>query len=144
VRAVAAGRARIRQKPGPGNALGRVKFIFPNAYNVYLHDTPAQSVFARARRDASHGCIRVAHPEALARLLLRDQPAWDSTAVATALTRTTPLQVNLTRSVPVHVVYATAVAREDGTMHFFDDIYGHDRTLATLLAKGYPYAGSGR
>ena len=140
--AVAAGQARIRQQPGPTNSLGRVKFIFPNEYNVYLHDTPAQSVFERARRDASHGCIRVADPVRLAKFLLRDQPQWDSTAIAAEMNQTTPRQVNLTRPVPVHIVYATSVAREDGVVLFYDDIYGHDRTLAALLAKGYPYARS--
>ncbi len=142
VAAVAVGRARIRQKPGPTNALGRVKFIFPNDYNVYLHDTPAQSVFDRARRDASHSCIRIADPMRLAAFLLRDQPQWDSTAIAAAMNGVTPQQVHLTRRVPVHIVYATTVAREDGAVLFYDDIYGHDRTLAALLAKGYPYDGS--
>lgn len=140
VAAVAAGRARFRQKPGPTNSLGGVKFIFPNDYNVYLHDTPAQSVFSRVRRDASHGCIRVADPVRLAAFLLRDQPGWDSTRIVSAMHQGKPEQVNLGRQVPVHIVYATTVAREDGLVFFFDDIYGHDRTLAALLARGYPYA----
>ena len=144
VAAVAEGRARVRQKPGATNSLGRVKFIFPNAYNVYLHDTPAQSVFGRARRDVSHGCIRVADPVRLARFLLADQPAWDSTAIAAAMTQVTPRQVNLTRRTPVHIVYATTIAREDGVVLFYDDIYGHDRRLSALLAKGYPYADGGK
>ncbi len=144
VAAVAAGRARIRQKPGPTNSLGGVKFIFPNAYNVYLHDTPAQSVFSRVRRDASHGCIRVANPVRLATFLLRDSAGWDSTRIVAAMHQSKPAQVNLVRRVPVHIVYATTVAREDGVVLFYDDIYGHDKSLAVLLAKGYPYAGSGR
>lgn len=144
VAAVAAGRARIRQTPGPTNSLGGVKFIFPNAYNVYLHDTPAQSVFSRVRRDASHGCIRVADPVRLATFLLRDQVGWDSTRIVGAMHQTRPEQLNLVRRVPVHIVYATTVAREDGMVLFYDDIYGHDKTLAALLAKGYPYAGGGR
>ncbi len=144
VAAVDAGTARIRQKPGATNALGGVKFVFPNEFNVYLHDTPAQSVFRQARRDASHGCIRLAEPARLARFLLRDQPGWDSTAVANAMTLSEPRQVTLTRPVPVHIVYATAVAREDGDVYFYADIYGHDRTLAALLATGYPYANSRR
>lgn len=138
--AVAAGNARVRQKPGPTNSLGRVKFIFPNAHNVYLHDTPAQAAFGRARRDVSHGCIRLAEPARLARLVLRTRPGWDSTRVAAAMAQTRPEQVNLTRPVPVHIVYATAVAREDGRVFFYDDIYGHDRTLARLLARGYPFS----
>ncbi len=134
---VAAGRARIRQRPGPQNALGGVKFVFPNAFSVYLHDTPAQSVLLRARRDASHGCIRLAEPLRLARFLLRDQPAWDSLRINDAAHRTTPVQVDLSRPVPVHIVYATAVARENGDVEFYADIYGHDRTLAKLLARGF-------
>lgn len=141
---VAAGRARVREKPGPTNSLGGVKFIFPNAHNVYLHDTPAQSVFSRVRRDASHGCIRVADPIRLAAFLLRDQAGWDSTRIVAAMHQGQPEQVNLVRRVPVHIVYATTVAREDGVVFFFDDIYGHDKRLAAILAKGYPYAGSGR
>ena len=137
--AVAAGSARVRQKPGPTNSLGGVKFIFPNAFNVYLHDTPSQGAFDRARRDLSHGCIRLSEPARLAEFLLRDQAGWDATRITAAMQRSTPEQVNLSRPVPVHIVYATAVAREDGTVRFFDDIYGHDRTLKLLLAKGYPY-----
>lgn len=144
VNAAAAGVARIRQQPGADNALGGVKFIFPNAFNVYMHDTPAQKIFARVRRDASHGCIRLSEPARLAQFLLRDQPGWDSTAIAQAMTLPKPRQVNLLRPVPVHVVYATAIAREDGTVFFFDDIYGHDRRLAVLLGRGYPYADSRR
>ena len=137
--AVSAGRARIRQRPGAQNALGGVKFIFPNEFNVYMHDTPAQALFGEARRDFSHGCIRLAQPADLAALLLRDQAGWDSTRIATEMHRTTPLQVPLTVPVPVHVVYATAIAREDGSVAFHDDIYGHDRRLRGLLKGGYPY-----
>lgn len=137
--AVSAGRARIRQRPGAENALGGVKFIFPNEFNVYMHDTPAQSLFEKTRRDFSHGCIRLSQPAALAALLLRDQAGWDSTRIATEMQRGSPLQVPLTVPVPVHVVYATAIAREDGSVAFHDDIYGHDRRLRSLLKGGYPY-----
>ena len=137
---LAAGRTRVRQRPGPGNALGRVKFIFPNAHSVYLHDSPARAAFQRARRDVSHGCVRVADAARLATFLLRAQSGWDSVAVGSAMGGRTPRQVNLDRPVPVHIVYATAVAREDGRVFFYDDIYGHDRRLARLLAAGYPYA----
>lgn len=136
---VASGRARIRQRPGALNALGGVKFIFPNAFNVYMHDTPVPELFAEARRDFSHGCIRLSRPAELAALLLRDQAGWDSTRIATEMHRPTPLQVPLTAPVPVHVVYATAVAREDGSVVFHDDIYGHDRRLRAMLKGGYPY-----
>ncbi len=137
--AVSAGRARIRQRPGEQNALGGVKFIFPNAFNVYMHDTPSQSLFGEARRDFSHGCIRLSQPAELAALLLRDQPGWDSARIAAEMQRGTPLQVPLTAPVPVHVVYATALARENGSVAFYDDIYGHDKRLRALLQGGYPY-----
>jgi murein L,D-transpeptidase YcbB/YkuD len=142
--AVSAGRARIRQRPGAQNALGGVKFIFPNAFNVYMHDTPAQALFGEARRDFSHGCIRLSQPAALAALLLRDQPGWDSTRIAAEMHRAMPLQVMLTAPVPVHVVYATVVARDDGSVAFHGDIYGHDRRLRALLKGGYPYAAPDR
>lgn len=139
VRAVRAGAARIRQLPGGANALGGVKFVFPNEFNVYMHDTPNQAAFQRERRDLSHGCIRLSQPRALAQRLLRDQAGWDSTAIETAMRQRRPRQVALTRPVPVHVLYATAVAREDGAIQFYDDIYGHDATLARQLRRGYPY-----
>ncbi|WP_309669894.1 L,D-transpeptidase family protein [Gemmatimonas sp.] len=142
--AVSAGRARIRQRPGAQNALGGVKFIFPNEFNVYMHDTPAQALFGEVRRDFSHGCIRLSRPAELAALLLRDQAGWDSTHIAALMHRTTPMQVRLTAPVPVHVVYATVVARDDGSVAFHDDIYGHDRRLSALLKGGYPYSAPDR
>lgn len=139
LRAVSAGVARIRQRPGGTNALGLVKFVFPNEFNVYLHDTPVKAAFERSRRDLSHGCIRVAEPFALAQWLLRSVPGWDSTAIAAAMRERSPHRVDLPRPVPVHIVYATAVAREDGTVLFYDDIYGLDAELLQLLRRGYPY-----
>ena len=139
VKAVVAGRARIRQLPGGTNSLGRVKFMFPNADDIYLHDTPMTNDFARTRRDRSHGCVRVADPAALARLLLRDQPEWTDEAIDAAMSGTTPVTVKLTRPMPVHLTYATAVAREDGSVAFFDDVYGLDADLARKLALAYLY-----
>lgn len=139
VRAVKAGTARIRQLPGGTNSLGRVKFMFPNQYDIYLHDSPMQEAFSLLRRDVSHGCIRLSDPAALARLLLRDQTGWDSTAVDKALALKSPLRVNLTRAVPVHLLYATAVVEKDGRVTFHDDIYGRDIDLAAELSRGYPY-----
>ncbi len=136
---VAAGRARIRQRPGAKNALGGVKFIFPNAFNVYMHDTPTTSVFAQARRDLSHGCIRLAEPARLAALVLRGQAGWDSTRIATDMHREMPLRVPLATPVPVHILYVTAMAQPDGRVTFYDDLYHHDRTLDRELARGYPY-----
>jgi murein L,D-transpeptidase YcbB/YkuD len=131
---------RVRQKPGDNNALGRVKFMFPNPMNVYLHDTPSRSLFARARRDFSHGCIRLQDPPALAAWVLRDDPRWTKESIARAMTSgPQDAHVTLPHPIPVLLVYATAVAPEDGTVRFFEDIYGHDATLEDALAEGYPY-----
>lgn len=135
------GRLMLRQKSGAGNALGRVKFILPNEHDVYLHGTPAQSLFARSRRDFSHGCIRVERPEELARWVLKDRSDWPAERIHTAMNGNTTIQVNLTAPIPVLIVYGTAVASADGTISFFEDIYGHDETLAQALAVGYPYPG---
>jgi murein L,D-transpeptidase YcbB/YkuD len=132
-----AGKLTVRQKPGPKNALGLVKFIFPNDNNVYLHSTPAQSLFARTRRDFSHGCIRVEDPKALAEWVLRNNPGWTKQRIAEAFAVGKEQQVNLTRTIPVLIVYATAVTEEDGQVFFFPDIYGHDRALAKLEAQAY-------
>lgn len=130
---------RVRQKPGPDNALGRVKFMLPNPYSIYLHDTNAQGRFAAERRDFSHGCIRVADPVALAQHVLRHQPDWTKEKIEVAMNAERPLQVNLERPIPVLIVYATAVAEENGRLHLYPDVYGLDRELAKLLAAGYPF-----
>jgi murein L,D-transpeptidase YcbB/YkuD len=131
---------RLRQLPGPGNALGLVKFIFPNAHNVYLHDTPAKSLFASTRRDMSHGCIRVSDPTALAVHLLRDQAGWTPERIRAAMeTGEDNTRIDLARPVPVLVVYTTAIANESGEVLFYPDIYGLDDDLDRLLARGYPY-----
>ena len=136
---VASGAAQIRQRPGPKNALGHVKFLFPNHNNVYLHDTPTQSVFDKTRRDFSHGCIRLSQPAALAKWVLRDEGGWDADRVAKEMARTTEMAVPLRKPVPVVIFYTTAVARRDGTISFYDDLYGHDKALEQALAAGYPY-----
>ncbi len=138
------GKYSIRQKPGPNNALGLIKFMFPNSYSVYLHSTPSTELFAKSRRDFSSGCIRIEKPAELAAFLLRNQPdgqePWTVARVQTAMdSGKDNRQVNLTVPVPVLLLYVTAVAEEDGTVHFFDDIYGHDRRLNAVLAKGPPY-----
>jgi murein L,D-transpeptidase YcbB/YkuD len=134
------GKLLVRQRPGPANSLGLVKFMFPNEHNVYLHSTPAPQLFSQSRRDFSHGCIRVEKPVELAAWLLQDQPKWTLDAVRAAM-QSGPdnQQVNLTRPVPVVIIYLTAVVEEDGEVYFFDDIYGHDRSLNAVLAKGPPY-----
>jgi murein L,D-transpeptidase YcbB/YkuD len=136
------GKLMVRQKPGKDNSLGLVKFIFPNENNVYLHSTPAQELFSRSRRDFSHGCVRVEKPAELAAWLLRDQPPWTLEKVQQAM-QSGPdnQQVNLKTPVPVLIFYITAVVQEDGSVHFFDDIYGFDKSLNAVLAKGPPYPG---
>jgi len=132
--AVAAGSLRIRQRPGPQNALGRVKFLFPNAENVYLHDTPSRGLFARERRDFSHGCIRIEDPAWLAEWVLRDQPGWDADSVAAAMAGPpVPATVPLTAPLRVIIFYATAAVRPDARVAFYEDIYGHDRALERAL-----------
>jgi murein L,D-transpeptidase YcbB/YkuD len=136
-----AGKLFIRQKPGPTNSLGLVKFLFPNSYNVYMHDTPAPELFARSRRDFSHGCIRLEKPADLAAWVLRDNPGWTPERIHAAMNGTETQQVNLAHPIPVLILYATVIVLEDGVVHFYDDIYGHDASLEKVLAKGYPYPG---
>jgi L,D-transpeptidase YcbB len=138
------GKYSIRQKPGPDNALGLIKFMFPNSHSVYLHSTPSTELFAKSRRDFSSGCIRVEKPAELGAFLLRNQPdgqqPWTEARVQTAMdSGKDNRQLNLSVQVPVLILYVTAVAEEDGTVHFFDDLYGHDKRLNALLAKGPPY-----
>jgi murein L,D-transpeptidase YcbB/YkuD len=136
-----AGKLFIRQTPGPKNALGLVKFLFPNSYNVYMHDTPAPEFFAKSRRDFSHGCIRLERPADLAAWVLRDNPGWNPERIHAAMSGTQTQQVNLVNPIPVLILYATVIVLEDGVVHFYDDIYGHDAALDKVLAKGYPYPG---
>jgi murein L,D-transpeptidase YcbB/YkuD len=133
--ALAAGTARLRQRPGPNNALGKVKFVFPNRHNVFLHDTPSVELFAATRRAFSHGCIRVADPVALAEYALRENPGWTRARIVDAMKGAAPVRVNLEEPIRVFILYATALAAEDGTMYFFDDIYGHDARLEKALAS---------
>jgi len=134
------GKLMVRQKPGSANALGLVKLMFPNEYNVYLHSTPSQELFSRTRRDFSHGCIRVEKPAELAAWALRNNPGWTLERVQQAMqSGKDDATVSLTKKIPVFIVYGTALAYENGEVHFSDDIYGHDAQLAAALAKGYPY-----
>ncbi|HKE45402.1 MAG TPA: L,D-transpeptidase family protein [Steroidobacteraceae bacterium] len=131
--ALARGTLRLRQQPGPDNALGLVKFMLPNPYNVYLHSTPAQSLFERSARAFSHGCVRVSDPVALAEYVLRDDPSWTRERILQAMNGTRPTQVNLKQPIRVYILYGTAVATEQGQVYFLPDIYGHDARLAELL-----------
>jgi murein L,D-transpeptidase YcbB/YkuD len=136
LRGLAAGELRVRQRPGPRNALGLAKFVFPNAANVYMHGTPQTELFSRTRRDFSHGCIRLEDPEALAAWVLQDQPAWSRAAIERAMSADGTTRVLLTRPMPVVVFYTTAVAAPDGTIRFYQDVYGHDRELVEALRAG--------
>jgi len=136
-----AGKLFIRQKPGPKNSLGLVKFIFPNNFNIYMHDTPEQEFFSRSRRDFSHGCIRLERPADLAAFVLRNNPGWDKDRVRAAMKGDSTQQVNLSRPIPVLILYGTVIVPEDGLVHFYDDIYGHDAALDQVLQQGYPYPG---
>lgn len=127
---------RVRQRPGPKNSLGLVKFIFPNDDNVYLHDTPATQLFGRTRRDFSHGCVRVERPVALAQWVLRDQPEWTPERIDAAMAGPSSQRVNLTRPLPVILFYMTAmVTSSDHALRFAQDIYGHDARLVRALAS---------
>ncbi len=141
LRGLKSGVYSIRQRPGPDNALGLVKIIFPNSHNVYLHDTPEfRSMFSKAPRDLSHGCIHLEKPAELTYFLLRDKPEWTLDKVKEAMEHGRDnYQVNLTKPVPILILYTTGRATPDGTVLFFKDIYGHDATLKAALAKGYPY-----
>jgi L,D-transpeptidase YcbB len=135
-----AGKLAVRQKPGPNNALGLVKLMFPNEYSVYLHSTPATELFSQSRRDFSAGCIRVEKPAELTAWVLRNNPGWDLQRVQQGMqSGKDDVTVKLAKPIPVFIVYGTAIAEENGEVHFYDDIYGHDAKLKTALAKGYPY-----
>jgi L,D-transpeptidase YcbB len=133
------GEYRIRQKPGPKNSLGLVKFIFPNSYNVYMHGTPATELFSRFRRDFSHGCIRVQNPIALATWVLHGDSEWTEDRITAAMNDDETVMVNLAHPIPVLILYTTAVVEPNGEIHFFDDIYGYDDDLRRVLENGYPY-----
>jgi murein L,D-transpeptidase YcbB/YkuD len=137
---LSSGKLQVRQKPGPSNALGLVKLMFPNEYNVYLHSTPSSALFSQSRRDFSHGCIRVDKSAELAAWVLRVKPEWTLERVRSAMeSGTDNVQVSLSDHIPVLILYGTAVVDEQQGVHFFDDIYGHDSSLEKMLAKGYPY-----
>jgi murein L,D-transpeptidase YcbB/YkuD len=124
---------RFRQKPGADNSLGLVKFMFPNQFNVYLHDTPADSLFERAARSFSHGCVRVEDPVALAQYVLRDQPEWDAERIAEAMHAGTEKHVKLKAPIPVFLGYWTARVRPDNTVQFRNDVYDVDGKLQARL-----------
>lgn len=141
IAALRAGQLRLRQQPGEDNALGLVKFMFPNSHNVYLHSTPAHQLFAQSRRAFSHGCIRVSDPMALAAYVLRNASGgWDAQKIDAAMRGANSSRIELLKPIRVMILYATAQATEAGPVEFFADIYGHDRKLAQLLALAHALA----
>lgn len=131
--ALRAGSARLRQRPGAGNALGAVKFAMPNPDNIYLHSTPSQELFDRARRDLSHGCIRVERPLELAQFVLAGHGNWDIAALAAAIGSGKTRTISLPAPVPVVLFYATAVVDQAGRVEFAEDVYGKDAPLLRAL-----------
>ncbi|MCQ8127692.1 L,D-transpeptidase family protein [Methylomonas rivi] len=131
------GRVRARQKPGKKNPLGKVKFIFPNKEDVYLHDTSTPSLFSRSRRDFSHGCVRVAEAEKLAEFVLTNQPesTWDVTAIQEAMSGSKTRRVTLKKPIPVLFFYSTSFVDRDNRIHFYRDIYEQDAALEKALGK---------
>ena len=136
------GGVTVREKPGPKNSLGLIKFMFPNEYDIYLHSTPAPELFDRTRRDFSHGCVRVQYPDQLAVWVLKNTPGdWTIDKVHQAFNdeHADNHQVNLAKAIPIVIFYVTANVADDGQVHFFDDIYGYDKRMDAVLAKGMPY-----
>jgi murein L,D-transpeptidase YcbB/YkuD len=131
---LAQGALRLRQRPGPGNALGLIKFDFPNRFSVYLHGTPAVELFNRAQRDLSHGCVRVEDPVSLAQWALND-PAWSQEAILDATLGPDSRPVSLARPIRVVLFYSTAMVTPEGALHFADDLYGHDGPLDLALRR---------
>ena len=123
----------IRQKPGGENALGQVKFLFPNSFNIYFHDTPSKSLFEKDKRAFSHGCIRLKEPEKMANYILRNQPEWTPEKIAEAMNSGEEKFVKVKDPIPVIITYYTAWADENGQLNFREDIYDHDAKLAKKM-----------
>ncbi len=132
--AVLSGAWRIRQRPGPKNALGDIKFVFPNNDNIYLHHTPSPGLFERDRRDFSHGCIRVQDPVALANFVLQDDPDWPEERIRAAMSSGQSSTLRLAQPVTVLIAYSTVVVKA-GRVFFYPDLYGHDQLLAKALRE---------
>ncbi len=129
---------RLRQDPGPWNALGRVKFMFPNKFNVYLHDTPSRELFARSERTFSAGCIRIEKPMELAEYLLRGDPNWTGEKIRAAINKGVEQTIRLPEPMPIHLLYSTAWVSQDGVISFRRDIYGRDKSLWDALREEPP------
>ncbi len=130
---VLSGKYSLRQNPGPGNPLGRIKFLFPNRHSVYLHDTPNRGFFRRAQRNFSHGCIRVEKPVELAEFVLYSDPSWTQSTIQSNINKGKIKTVHLEQTIPVYVLYFTAWVDNDGYVNFHKDVYGLDQTLYNAL-----------
>jgi len=128
-------KGQIRQKPGPKNSLGLVKFLFPNSNNIYLHDSPAKSLFDRSSRAFSHGCIRVAKPAELAKMILEDDKNWTPEKIDEAMHSGTESWYTLKNKIPVYIGYFTAWVDDQDVIHFYDDVYKRDGRLGELIFK---------
>jgi hypothetical protein len=133
-------RLRLRQVPGAANDLGLIKFMFPNEFSVYLHDTPADHLFARLERDFSHGCIRLEDPEGLAEHVLSINGGWSREAISAKMQDPTVVSeaVTLDRAIPVYIVYLTAWVDHAGRVNFRDDVYGYDEDVRRALGSDAP------
>lgn len=125
----------VRQKPGPNNSLGLVKFLFPNTHSIYLHDTPSKSLFNESNRAFSHGCIRIAEPKKLAMYLLRDNPDWNETNITAAMNSGKEKTVTLTKTIPVFIAYFTTWVNKDGKINFRKDVYNRDKGLSKMILE---------
>lgn len=125
----------VRQKPGPNNSLGLVKFLFPNTHAIYLHDTPSKSLFNESNRAFSHGCIRLAEPKKLATYLLRNDPNWNETSITAAMNSGKEKTVSLSKTIPVFIAYFTTWVNRDGKINFRKDVYNRDSRMAKMILE---------
>ncbi len=123
----------IRQKPGEKNSLGKVKFLFPNSFNIYFHDTDAKALFDKDKRAYSHGCIRLSEPEKMADYLLQDNPSWPPDKIIEAMNSGKEQFVKIKHPVPVFITYYTSWVGDNGRVNFRDDIYGRDSSMAKKM-----------
>lgn len=123
----------IRQLPGDGNSLGKVKFLFPNSFNIYFHDTPAKALFNKDKRAYSHGCIRLSDPAKMANYILKDDPQWTPDRIDEAMNSGVEKYVKVKDPIPVLITYYTAWVDDNGLLHFADDIYDHDKAIFSKM-----------
>jgi L,D-transpeptidase YcbB len=127
----------LRERPGKNNSLGQVKFLFPNSYEIYMHDTPAKALFTQTSRAFSHGCIRLQEPAKLAEFLLQEDPKWTAEKISEAMSGGKEIFVKLKKKVPVFIAYFTAWVDDEGRLNFRDDVYGHDERMREILSVNY-------